>query len=216
MLRKILLLSLMSCFMALVNAQTKHNGHEYVDLGLSVKWATCNVGASRPEESGGYYAWGEMEEKDYYYYAWSTYKWCKGTYDTMTKYCEDSKFGTVDNKSMLSASDDVAHVKWGGNWRMPSKAQQDELRSRCKWTWTTKNGVKGYKVVGPNGNSIFLPAAGICNIEGLVYAGSSGYYWSSSLFVSSTIAYSLNFDSSEVGRGVGYRCYGLSVRAVCP
>lgn len=214
MLRKILFLSLMSCFMALVNAQTKHNGHEYVDLGLSVKWATCNVGATTPEGYGDYYAWGETVTKSNY--DWSTYKWCKGRADALTKYCMDGVYGKVDKKNTLSATDDVAHVKWGGNWRMPTHAEQKELR-KCTWTWTTKNGVNGYIVVGPNGNSIFLPAAGYRNGEELRTAGSDGYYWNSSTDVyHSPSVYCLFFFSSSWGWGNKYRCSGRSVRPVCP
>ena len=128
-----------------------YNGHEYVDLGLSVKWATCNVGAVSPEDYGDYFAWGETEPKDFY--AWSTYKWCNGSYDTLTKYCTDSKYGTVDNKTVLDLEDDAAHVNWGGDWRMPTKAEQDELYNNCTWEWTTQNGVNGYKVTSKiNGN----------------------------------------------------------------
>ena len=131
-----------------------------IDLGLpsGIKWASCNVGATEPWEYGGYYAWGETEEKSNY--DTSTYKYCNGSYFSMTKYCTSSSFGTVDNKTTLEPGDDVAHVKWGGSWRMPTKAEQDELRNNCTWTWTTLNGVDGYRVTGPNGNSIFLPAAG--------------------------------------------------------
>ena len=130
--------------------------HEYVDLGLSVKWATCNMGASSPEEYGDYYAWGETETKSTY--DWNTYKWCKGSENTLTKYCTDSDYGTVDNKTVLDPEDDVAHVKWGGNWRMPTDAEIEELRENCIWKWTTQNGKNGYKVTSKkNGNSIFLP-----------------------------------------------------------
>ena len=131
--------------------------YEAVDLGLpsGIKWATCNVGATKPEEFGGYYAWGETEEKDDY--SWGTYKWCNGSSTTMTKYCIDSSYGTVDNKTVLDLEDDVAHVKWGGSWRMPTRAEQEELRNNCTWTWTTQNAVNGYKVTSKtNGNSIFL------------------------------------------------------------
>ena len=193
----------------------KHNGHEYVDLGLSVKWAVCNVGATTPEGYGEYYAWGETVTKKNY--DWSTYRWCRGDYNNMTRYCTNSEYGTVDNKRALSPTDDVARVKWGGSWRMPTKAEQDELRERCRWTWTTKNGVRGYKVVGPNGNSIFLPAVGYRYEEGLDYAGSYGYYWSSTLDEGSPDhAYGINFDSSDVGRGYDNRDGGQSVRPVCP
>ena len=109
-----------------VYAQTE-NGHEYVDLGLPsrIKWATCNVGATTPEEYGDYFAWGETEPKDNY--DWSTYKWCNESNATMTKYCTDSSYGTVDNKTVLELEDDAAYVNWGGNWRMPTKAELDEL-----------------------------------------------------------------------------------------
>ena len=191
----------------------EHVGHEYVDLGLSVKWATCNVGASKPEEYGGYYAWGETEEKDNY--DWSTYKWCKGSYDTLTKYCTDGDFGKVDNKTVLDPEDDVAHVKWGGTWRMPTRAEQDELREKCTWAWTTQNGVNGYKVTGPNGNSIFLPAAGCRNGTEADDRGSSGYYWSSSLYSNYGYdAYYLGFGSGSCGWDNYVRRSGQSVRPV--
>ena len=191
------------------------NGHDYVDLGLpsGLLWATCNVGASSPEEYGGYYAWGETEEKDDY--SWSTYKWCNGTKDSMTKYCTSDSYGTVDNKTVLELEDDVAHVKWGGNWRMPTKAEQDELRNNCTWTWTTLNGVNGCEVTGPNGNSIFLPAAGYSDGTEVNYRGSSGYYWSSSLGgITDSYAYNLYFDDSSCVWATGYRSYGRSVRPV--
>ena len=195
-----------------------YNGQEYVDLGLSVKWATCNVGATTPEEYGDYFAWGETSTKTTY--NWSTYKYCNGSDDTMTKYCVDSNFGTVDNKTTLELTDDAAHVNWGGKWRMPTKAEQDELRntSNCTWTWTTQNGVKGYKVTSKkNGNSIFLPAAGWRYYDTLFNAGSYGYYWSSSLSTSySLYACRVFFNSSYVDWDkVGSRFYGQSVRAVC-
>ena len=199
------------------------NGHEYVDLGLpsGIKWATCNVGADSPEGYGDYFAWGETQPKSYY--DLSTYKYCNGSYDTMTKYCTKSGYGTVDNKTTLELSDDAARVNWGGNWRMPTKAEQDELRdsSNCTWTWTTQNGVKGYKVTSVrNGNSIFLPAAGYIGPNGLSYAGGDGTYWSSSLYTDNcNYAYFLFFTSIGVGwchDWYGYgRCGGKSVRAVC-
>ena len=180
---------------------------------MGIKWATFNVGATNPEEYGGYYAWGETEEKENY--DWSTYKWCNGSDDTMTKYCIDSSFGTVDNKTVLDLEDDVAHVKWGGDWRMPTKAEQDELRDNCTWTWTTQNGVNGYKVTGPNGNCIFLPAAGYRDGTEVNYRGSIGYYWSSSLYSSySDHAYFLRFSSGNPRWYVFHRYYGFPVRPV--
>ncbi|MBQ7388829.1 MAG: hypothetical protein IJW01_05635, partial [Paludibacteraceae bacterium] len=133
-----------------------------VDLGLSVKWATCNVGASTPEGYGNYYAWGETTTKSTY--DWSTYKWCNGSYKTLTKYCTSSTYGTVDNKTVLELADDAARVNWGGAWRMPTDAEWTELRENCEWTLTSDyngTGVKGRVVTSKtNGNHIFLPAAG--------------------------------------------------------
>ena len=190
------------------------NGHEYVDLGLSVKWATCYVGATTPEEYGDYFAWGEVKPKTEY--NWSTYKWCNGSYDTQTKYCTDSYYGTVDNKTVLDKEDDAAAVNWGGAWRMPTKAEKDELIQQCTWTWTSKGSVNGFQVTGPNGNSIFLPAAGYRYGSRLTRVGISGYFWSSSLYTDSpSIAYYVYFDSSIVDRGYDNRDYGFSVRPVC-
>lgn len=186
-----------------------------VDLGLSVKWANMNVGAGSPEEYGDYFAWGEVEPKETY--NWSTYKWCNGNYDTQTKYCTNSSYGTVDNKTVLEAADDAATANWGGSWRMPTKAEQDELRTECTWTWTTQNGVNGYKVISKkNGNSIFLPAAGYRNGSSLYIAGGYGYCWSSSLDTDDPgYAYVLGFDSDNVDWGSNVRSCGQSVRPVC-
>ena len=193
------------------NTNTYINGHEYIDLGLpsGTKWATCNVGASRPEEYGGYYAWGETIEKDDY--TWETYKWCDGDEYSLTKYCTDSYYGKIDNRTVLASEDDVAHVKWGGTWRMPTKEEIKELLNECTWQWTSRRGVDGYRVIGPNGKSIFLPAAGyrVSNRGGVAF------YWSSSLYSdSSDSAYSLGFDSGYHGWGDFSRSYGLSVRPV--
>ena len=197
-----------------------YNGHEYVDLGLpsGLKWATCNVGANSPEEYGDYFAWGETSPKATY--DWSTYKYCNGTLTSLTKYCTNSAYGTVDNKTVLELEDDAARVNWGGNWRMPTKAEQDELRdtNNCTWEWTRQNGVNGYKVTSrKNGNSIFLPAAGYRHDGGNLYgAGSYGSFWSSSLNTYySSDAYYVYFDSDYVGWNDDYRYDGRSVRAVC-
>ena len=194
------------------------NGHEWVDLGLpsGTKWATTNVGATTPEGYGNYYAWGETTTK--FTCSSSTYKWCRGSDDTMTKYCTSSSYGVVDNKTTLDLSDDAAYVNWGSSWRMPTKAEQDELSntSYTTWTWTTQNGVKGYKVTSKsNGNSIFLPAAGCRSGSSLYYAGSNSGYWGSSLDTGySVYAYYLNFNSSLVHSYSYYRINGLSVRPV--
>jgi hypothetical protein len=117
---------------------------------------------------------------------------------------------------VLDPEDDAATANWGGAWRMPTKAEQDELRNNCTWTWTTQNGVNGYKVTGPNGNSIFLPAAGYLVGGALNLAGSGGYYWSSSLYTDGPSgAYYVYFSSGGVDWYYGNRYYGFSVRPVC-
>ena len=187
------------------------NGYAYVDLGLSVKWATMNVGASSPEDYGDYFAWGETEPKDVY--EWSTYKWCNGSYTSITKYNTHIYYGTVDNKTTLELSDDAAHVNWGGRWRMPTIAEQEELTDHCTWTWTTQYGVNGYKVTSKkNGRSIFLPAAGYRSGSSLYEAGSYGIYWSSSLkTIEAYLAYSLSNGGLESDCS---RVEGRSVRPV--
>lgn len=197
----------------------KENGHEWVDLGLSVKWATCNVGANSPEDYGDYFAWGETAPKDYY--DWIRYKYFDGYYNSLDKYNTDSSIGLVDNDTILNMDDDAARVNWGGNWRMPTDAEFTELREQCIWTWTTHNGVEGYKVTsnksGYTNNAIFLPAAGYRSDSSLDYAGSYGLYWSSSLITDSPrSAWLVNFNSSYVDRRRSSRFNGLSVRPVCP
>ena len=141
-----------------------------------------------------------------------------GSKTTMTKYCNSSSYGYngfTDNKTVLDLEDDAAHVNLGGNWRMPTDDEWTELRENCTWSWTTQNGVDGYLVTGPNGNSIFFPAAGGRSNTGLTSAGSSGHYWSSSLF--SDYPYSargVRFDSDRVLRYRNYRHLGESVRPV--
>ena len=193
--------------------------HEYVDLGLpsGTLWATCNIGANSPEEYGDYFAWGETETKNIY--NWNTYKWCKGSDNTMTKYCSDSEYGFqgfTDGKTELDAEDDAAYVNWGSSWRMPTKEQQDELRTNCTWTWTTRNGVNGRLVTGPNGNTIFLPAAGSRWHVSLYSVGSRCVYWSRTLSSAySRCAYNLSSDSGGVyWEANEARDDGFSVRAV--
>ncbi len=202
-----------------------------VDLGLpsGLKWASFNLGASKPEEYGDYYAWGETEP---YYsslnpltwkegkeagYDWPSYKWCMGSENTLTKYCGESSLGYngfTDDKTILDPEDDAAHVSLGGNWRMPTEEDWWELRQNCTWAKATRNGVEGELVTANNGNSIFLPAAGNCNRTSLNYAGATGSYWSSSL-IGSDGAHSVDFDSAGLVAGVAYfRCHGGSVRPV--
>ena len=191
------------------------DGHEYVDLGLpsGLKWATCNVGASKPEEYGGYYAWGETTTKNSYRLA--TYKWCEGTKSTMTKYCTQSNYGTVDSLTTLTSSDDVATIKWGSKWRIPTEEEMEELVKNCTWTWATQGGKKGMTVTGPNGNSIFLPATGLRDDTDVFYREKYGYYWSATLgeFTSAT-ACNLYFGSKNGSCQFCDRAGGLTVRPV--
>lgn len=197
------------------------NGYAWVDLGLpsDLKWATMNVGASSPEEYGNYYAWGETEPQSSNTYDYSSYQWCNGSYSTMTKYCVNSDYGTVDGKTTLYAEDDAATQNWGGAWRMPTHAEQEELLSYCTWEWVTSYNnvsVNGYVVTGSNGNSIFLPAAGYRDYGSLNAAGSNCYYWSSSLVEGRSFSAWVLFLYST-GRYSDYdsRYRGQSVRAVC-
>ena len=182
------------------------NDHEYVDLGLSVKWATCNVGATSPAAHGDYFAWGETKTKDTYSMDNSeTY------YLTISDLQEQ---GYIDENGNLTPEHDAARVNWGGSWRMPTKAEQEELSTKCTWTKTTQNGVSGYNVKGPNGNSIFLPAAGyrigtaLSNAysgcwSSTPYAGNEGKYG----------AYALNY-SAKPSITPRDRNYGWNVRPV--
>ena len=158
--------------------------HEWVDLGLpsGTLWATRNIGATNPEGYGDHFAWGETTPKDSY--QWSNYKW--GDYSVqggLLKYVTTSEHGTVDYKTELEPEDDAASVNWGPAWRMPSQAQQQELVDECSWEWTSMNDVNGYMVTGPNGKTLFLPAAGSYEGSSNYYEGSDGAYWSRSLRV---------------------------------
>lgn len=204
-----------------------------VDLGLSVYWATCNLSesgfASSPEAYGDYYAWGETET---YYsrqdpltwkdgktgYDWMSYSFCNGSSSTLTKYNTRSAYGAIDNKTVLEDADDVVRVKLGNSWRMPTDAEWTELRTKCTCLWTSQNGICGQLVTGPNGNSIFLPAAGYWYEMALNEVGSFGCYWSSSLYVSyPDNVFAVYFGSSGIIRADNIafnRCFGLSVRPV--
>ena len=198
---------------------------EKVDMGIKTSdgktlyWSTRNLCKSgfvnSPEDYGDYYAWGETEPKEYY--SFSTYKF--GTISRMfSKYSTISSYGSIDNKTVLEPEDDVASVKLGGKWRMPTDAEWTELRTKCTWTWTTNyngTGVMGQIVTTTNGNSIFLPAAGSRESVSLNGAGFDGYYWSSSLNTGGPeFAWFVNFGSGGVDRGYGSRYYGQSVRPV--
>ena len=185
-----------------------------VDMGLPVYWATTNVGADKPEEYGQYFAWGETEEKEVY--DWSTYKLCNGTPTSFTKYATNSKYGTVDNKTELDPEDDVAHVRMGGYWRMPTQSEWQNLYDGCTWTWTQENGVNGYIVTSKKtGESIFLPAGGYKGEDKYVYDGIRGYYWTSTLHWSlSDFANHWYIRSDKYTWYTEYRYYGYNVRPV--
>ena len=197
-----------------------------VDLGLSVFWASCNLGASKPTEYGGYYQWaGTKDVSDTgIYLDWSNCPYHTGSDSGTgwTMYNTIESYGTVDNKTVLEPEDDVAHIKLGGKCRMPTDAEWSELRntSNCSWTWTTIDGVNGYKVQskksGYTDNWIFLPAAGTRYDTNLYYVGSVGIYWSSSLLYTDypLIAWDVDFNSGYVYRSYRDRCVGLSVRPV--
>ena len=196
--------------------------YQYVDLGLSVKWATCNVGANKPEEPGDYFAWGETKPKDYY--DWSNYKWCYGGASYLTKYCDKSSYAAnssyVDKIYVLQLSDDAARANWGGSWRMPLKSEFDELYASCTWESTTQNGTAGYLVTGKNGKSIFLPKAGYKNQGSLKDLGSEGYYWSSTVCPYNSYDSTYPFDAYAYNDGKYIyrfdRSCGLPIRPVCP
>ena len=213
-------------------------GHDYVDLGLSVKWATCNVGAEKPSDCGDYFAWGEISPKSEYTEENSlTYN--KIMRDTpmdvppveappvrnklmsfifgKSKSRSESKSKPQFNQRDIAGDSryDAARANWGGSWRLPTKAEIDELLSKCKWEWTTRDGHTGYLVMGPNGKFIFLPAAGWRNrtLQGNV--GEGGFYWCSTPDESCMEdAYGLNFDDGNFGRYLDYRSPGRTVRPV--
>ena len=210
---------------------------EIVDLGLpsGVKWASFNLGATKPEEYGDYYAWGETEP---YYepgyaqsaspvwkpgkdagYVFESYKWCMGTHRTMTKYCSDpisGYEGFTDDKYVLEPEDDAAHVILGDKWRMPTKEEWDELRNKCTLEWVQQSGVNCLKISSSNGKYIILPAASSRYGTGFTDWGDIGFYWSSTINPDeSFFAQSFNFRPGEYYGGVdGSRSYGSSIRPV--
>ena len=192
--------------------------HEYVDLGLpsGLLWATCNVGATAPEEYGDYFAWGETQPRDTY--NWSTYQYCDGSSNTLTKYCNNSSYGYngyTDTLTVLLPEDDAATANWGSNWRMPTQAEWQELYQNTTHTWTTQNGVKGRLFTAANGNRIFLPAAGSRSNANLYLVGNLGYYWSSSLNANGPhCARHFYISSGGYGMYESNRYEGHSVRAV--
>lgn len=174
--------------------------HEAVDLGLKVLWAACNIGAEAPEGYGSYFAWGEVAPKELY---------------TEENYLYFNNADGITLPQEISGTEyDAAAVLWKGEWRMPTIADIEELTTRCTWTWTAENKVNGYRVTGPSGKSIFLPAAGQQR-DVPINVGSTGYYWSSTLSNEyTTAAYNLNF-TGYTGRWSANRSYGFAIRPVC-
>ena len=186
-----------------------------IDLGLSVLWADCNIGADRPTAYGDYFAWGEIEPKDTY--SWDNYKYCQdGDEHKLTKYCTKNKYGNVDNKEILDPEDDAAVQNLGNGWRMPTIGEYKEFLDNCDWKWTTKDGVNGSEFTSKkNGNKFFFPAAGLM-WSSLLRDGLNGLYWSSSLYPDRPCGVQgIDFGSDFAILGVlDRRCDGLSVRAV--
>lgn len=196
------------------SASNRENGHEWVDLGLSVKWATCNVGATSPSDYGRYFPWGETSPRNDS--SWETLRYCADdSGDSFTKYNTQLDYGSIDNKTRLELSDDAARANWGGKWRMPTSTEWQELVSKCSWSWTNQGGKNGYKVTGKNGNSIFLVAAGDRYEDQQGFIGSNGYYWSSSLDKERPHnAWFLFFKSDNYYVNNSLRFLGFSVRPV--
>jgi hypothetical protein len=196
------------------NEDKTPDGVEAVDLGLSVKWANMNVGATKDSGFGSYFAWGEVKPKKYY--SWGTYIWSQGDSKFLLKY------STSDRRIQLTPSDDAARANWGGEWRMPTIEEYEELidPAKCTWEWITKDGVNGYKVTGKKtGNSIFLPITGFRFYEGVQFRAIKGIYWTSMLYSGNpNKAWCLEFDFSDVdisfGKLSANRFSGRCIRAV--
>jgi len=180
-----------------------------------------NVGAEKAEEAGLFFAWGETEGfnsngSDGHLYGWSSYKWCRGSRDSQTKYCTNSSYGDLDNKTILDLADDAAYISWGGEWRMPTNEEMHELIDNTISEWATVNGVGGYRLTSiSTGNSIFLPAAGCRVSESHYEDGTDCYYWASSIDQDSPYASRyLRFYVGRVFLASLFRYYGMNVRPV--
>ena len=187
-----------------------YGNHEAVDLGLSVKWATCNVGANYPYHSGDFYSWGETEAKQFY--SWENYKYASG--DSVTKYCTNGQYGKVDGLSVLCSADDVASTKWGDGWRMPTLDEMEELRTKCTFSLKCLYGVLGFVVTGPNKNTIFIPLSG--DISGNNLDGEKVYviFWTSNLFTDNRDAYEFAMSHLNNYWYSGTRDTGHNIRPV--
>ena len=198
--------------------EEQNDSKEFVDLGLpsGLLWATRNVGSNRPEEFGSYFAWGETTPKDSY--SWDTYKYANGSNTSLTKYCTSYSYGKVDYIEVLEEKDDAATANWGKPWRTPTLIETQELINKCKWTSTTRNGVNGYTVTGPNGNSIFIPAAGIM-VNNVPYITADACLQTATIFnadngnpASASVLY---IEKGTPHKWYGWdRCWGYSVRPV--
>ncbi len=206
-----------------VNPGTAPSGVVAVDLGLpsGVLWANMNVGAEKEEDPGLFFAWGETEGylqdgSDDHRFDWATYKWCKGSRSSQTKYCTNSSYGTYDNKVNIDLTDDAAYINWGENWRMPTNEEMKELVEMTDNRWTTQNGVEGYVFIShTNGKSIFLPAAGCRVSESNYEHGTDCYYWAGTLDEESPYAaHYLRFYVGKVFLASLFRYYGMNVRPV--
>lgn len=197
-----------------------YNGHDHVDLGLSVDWATCNVDATSPEESGGHYGWADPTGADNTSEVTDESQANGEPYDS-GPWISSSYGGPNPPSDICGTELDIAHAQWVGFWRLPSSKEMNELQNACQWKWTTLNGKRGYQVTGPNGNSIFLPAAGSSDVY-LGFPG-EGYYWTGTLQDNNTRCYGANFlcfyskDHTGIPTdGVIFRSCHFSVRPVCP
>ena len=199
------------------NGGGTYNGYEYVDLGLpsGTLWATVNVGADMPEGYGHYFAWGETQPKDCY--DWDSYVYCDNTYGRLTKYCSDPIYGYegfTDDLTTLLPDDDAATATWGNGWRMPTKEEWEELYENTTITWITQDGVNGMLFTAANGNSMFLPTAGVQMANHILGVGYCCYYWSNSLYLESPLSAWGFLGSSTCIIGGHGRIGGMSVRAV--
>jgi len=213
------MLAIAAMLFASCSKDDDNNNDNWVDLGLpsGLLWAKCNLGATVPEEYGDYVAWGETQGKEFY--KWITYRHCTVDADsnlaTLTKYNTSTDFGTVDNLTTLESVDDAAAVRLGNGARTPTKEEWQELLDNTTAEWTTINDVNGCKFTGPNGNSIFLPAAGAIYRSRASLDGRNGIYWSSSLrtdYPCEALGFRILSEMQLIAHGDRY-C-GFSIRAV--
>ena len=216
--KKIFLIALSLLFVGTINAKVADkeakDGVEAVDLGLSVKWANMNVGATKDSGFGTYFAWGEIKPKSYY--SWNTYLWSQGDSNFLIRYTAS------DKKTQLMPNDDAARANLGGEWRMPTADECEELidPDHCDWEWTTKDGVNGYKVTGKKtGNSIFLPITGFRFYGDVQFRALRGVYWTSTVYTGNlNKAWCLEFDFENIdvdfGKLSSNRFSGRCIRAV--